>query len=58
MPEGPAKGQVVHLDTMPDEFYAFSGCHSNGVPKSKELRKAGLEDVAVELEKLGIGPDD
>jgi len=58
MPEGPAKGQVVHLDTMLDEFYGFRGCHSNGVPKSEELRKAGLKDVAAELEKLGIGPDD
>jgi aldehyde:ferredoxin oxidoreductase len=61
MPEGPAKGQVVDLDTMLDEFYEFRGCHPNGVPKAEALCKVGLDDVAKELEArniTGIGGDD
>jgi aldehyde:ferredoxin oxidoreductase len=58
MPEGPAKGELVHLDVMLDEFYQSRGCNSNGVPKAEELRGVGLGDVARELEERGIGGND
>jgi aldehyde:ferredoxin oxidoreductase len=54
MPEGPAKGQVVDLDTMLDEFYKTRGCHPNGVPKAEALKEVGLGDVAEALLKAGI----
>ena len=58
MPEGPAKGQVVDLDTMLDEFYATRGCHPNGVPKEEALRELDMGDVADELLKRGITGED
>jgi aldehyde:ferredoxin oxidoreductase len=32
LPEGPAKGQVVNLDLMLDEYYALRGWDKNGIP--------------------------
>jgi aldehyde:ferredoxin oxidoreductase len=46
MPEGPAKGEVVHLDKMLDEFYKFRGCGKDGVPTRDALAEVGLEQVA------------
>jgi len=54
MPEGPAKGQVVHLDVMLDEYYELRGWDKKtGLPYRKTLERVGLKNVADELEKLG-----
>jgi aldehyde:ferredoxin oxidoreductase len=53
MPEGPAKGEIVHLDPMLDEFYEFRGCDiTTGMPTEDALSSVGLEDVAKALSKL------
>jgi len=42
MPEGPAKGHVVELDEMLDEFYALRGWDENGIPTQEKLESLGL----------------
>ena len=54
-PEGPAKGQVVELDQMLDEYYWVRGWRiSDGIPTPETLRRLGLEDVAIDLAKQGF----
>jgi aldehyde:ferredoxin oxidoreductase len=43
MPEGPAKGMVVHLDEMLPEYYRLRGWSPEGVPTSMKLKELGLE---------------
>ena len=43
MPEGPAKGMVVHLDEMLPEYYRLRGWSAEGVPTSEKLRQLDLE---------------
>ena len=43
MPDGPAKGMVVHLDDMLPEYYRLRGWSPDGVPTSMKLRELGLE---------------
>lgn len=43
MPEGPAKGMVVHLDEMLPEYYKLRGWDSNGVPTKEKLKELGLD---------------
>jgi aldehyde:ferredoxin oxidoreductase len=43
MPAGPAKGHVVELDPMLDEYYALVGWDPNGVPTSQRLSDLGLD---------------
>jgi aldehyde:ferredoxin oxidoreductase len=45
MPSGPAKGHVVELDPMLDEYYALVGWDKNGVPTAEQLSKLGLEAI-------------
>ena len=45
MPSGPAKGQVVELDPMLDEYYALVGWDKNGVPTNEQLGKLGLDKI-------------
>jgi aldehyde:ferredoxin oxidoreductase len=45
MTTGPAKGQVVELDPMLDEYYALVGWDANGVPSLDQLRKVGLASI-------------
>jgi aldehyde:ferredoxin oxidoreductase len=45
MPSGPAKGQVVELDPMLDEYYALVGWDKNGVPTAEQLTKLGLDKI-------------
>jgi len=53
LPSGPAKGQVVELDLMLDEYYAYRGCDlKTGLPKRDKLEELGLLEVARELEKM------
>lgn len=42
MPEGPAKGLVVHLDEMLDEYYKLRGWDQNGIPTIEKLNELGL----------------
>jgi len=43
MPDGPAKGMVVHLDDMLPEYYRLRGWSPEGVPTSLKLQELGLE---------------
>ncbi|NIO04738.1 MAG: hypothetical protein GTN74_09015 [Proteobacteria bacterium] len=42
MPEGPAKGMVVHLGQMLPEYYRVRGWSPEGVPTQKKLEELGL----------------
>jgi aldehyde:ferredoxin oxidoreductase len=41
MPEGPAKGQVVELEKMLDEYYTVRGW-KDGIPTEAKLKELGL----------------
>lgn len=49
MPEGPAKGSIVELDEMLDEYYALRGWDENGVPKLETVKRLSL-DAMLNLE--------
>ncbi|WP_025322834.1 aldehyde ferredoxin oxidoreductase family protein [Deferrisoma camini] len=42
MPDGPAKGMVVHLSEMLEEYYRFRGWDAEGNPTPEKLRELGL----------------
>jgi aldehyde:ferredoxin oxidoreductase len=46
LPSGPAKGHVVELDPMLDEYYALMGWDENGVPTPERVRELGLDQLA------------
>ena len=53
-PDGPAKGQVVDLKPMIEEYYHFRGWDKEtGVPMRERLNDLNLEEVARDLEGLG-----
>ena len=43
MPAGPAKGHVVELDPMLDEYYALMGWDAHGIPTAARLHELGLD---------------
>lgn len=54
LPDGPAKGQVVKLEPMLDEYYELRGWDKNsGFPTMEKLVEIDLEKVAEELEGMG-----
>lgn len=54
LPDGPAKGQVVDIDSMVEEYYQLRGWEKDsGFPTKDKLLELGLEDVAEDLEKIG-----
>jgi len=55
MPEGPAKGYVVKLDEMLEEYYKLRGW-VDGRPTRAKLEELGLDWVAKKLEKAGLLP--
>ncbi|OYT45957.1 MAG: aldehyde ferredoxin oxidoreductase [Desulfurococcales archaeon ex4484_42] len=55
MPEGPAKGHVVRLHEMLDEYYKVRGW-VDGRPTRKKLEKLGLKWLADWLEEEGLLP--
>jgi aldehyde:ferredoxin oxidoreductase len=56
-PEGVAKGHVVELDKMLDEYYRLRGWDTEtGLIPRKKLEELGLGYVADELEKMGKIP--
>lgn len=53
-PDGPAKGQVVNLEPMLDDYYRFRGWDkATGFPARAKLLELRLADVALDLEKMG-----
>ncbi|NTU63235.1 MAG: aldehyde ferredoxin oxidoreductase, partial [Chloroflexi bacterium] len=42
---GPAKGHVVELDPMLDEYYALMGWDQNGVPTPQQLKELQLDQL-------------
>ena len=42
MPKGPAKGKVVPLDEMLDEYYELRGLDGEGHPTAEKMREVGL----------------
>lgn len=53
MPEGPAKGLVVDLEPMLDEYYRERGWDvRTGLQRRSTLEKLGLADVAEDLAKV------
>jgi aldehyde:ferredoxin oxidoreductase len=40
--EGAAKGQVVELEEMLDEYYGFRGWSNDGMPSEKKILEVGL----------------
>ncbi|MFH1243181.1 MAG: aldehyde ferredoxin oxidoreductase C-terminal domain-containing protein [Pseudomonadota bacterium] len=53
MPDGFAKGQVVDLESMLDEYYGFRGWDKDSGLPTKKLLELGLDDIADELEGMG-----
>ncbi len=43
--EGPARGHVVELDPMLDEYYEIMGWDANGIPRPETLKELGLESL-------------
>ncbi|PNV78206.1 MAG: hypothetical protein C0200_02255, partial [Thermoproteota archaeon] len=55
MPKGPAKGQIVELDQMLNEYYELRGWDiDTGIPKMSKLRELGLEKEADLMRNQGI----
>jgi aldehyde:ferredoxin oxidoreductase len=42
LPDGPAKGKVVHLEEMLDEYYVERGWSREGIPTETKLKELGL----------------
>ena len=54
-PKGPAKGHVVELSEMLEEYYELRGwSKKNGLPAKRKLMELSLMDVAMDLEKRGL----
>jgi aldehyde:ferredoxin oxidoreductase len=43
MPDGAAKGQIVELDYMLNDYYALRDWDKNGIPRERKIRELGLE---------------
>jgi len=53
MPVGPAKGKVVPLKQMLDEYYKLRGFDDKtGTPKPEKLRELGLDKAAEDMAKI------
>jgi len=53
MPVGPAKGKVVPLAQMLDEYYKLRGFDvKTGTPKPEKLRELGLDKAAEDMAKI------
>jgi len=53
-PKGPAKGHVVELSKMLEEYYELRGWDKKtGLPLRSTLQKLGLNDIAEDLAKIG-----
>ena len=43
--QGPAKGQVVELDMMLDDYYTLMGWDKIGIPTMQRLSELGLDQL-------------
>jgi aldehyde:ferredoxin oxidoreductase len=54
VPDGPAKGRVMELEPMLDEYYEARGWElKKGYPMRRTLEELDLGDIADELEAMG-----
>jgi aldehyde:ferredoxin oxidoreductase len=53
IPAGPAKGQVVDLEPMVDEYYRERKWDKSGLPTKEKLVELGLEEIADDLKGMG-----
>jgi len=52
-PDGPAKGQVVHLEEMLIDYYQYRDWdEKTGFPRKRKLEELGLDRVAEDLAKM------
>ena len=42
VPDGPSKGEIVHLKRLLDDYYAVMGWDPEGVPTAAKLQELGL----------------
>jgi aldehyde:ferredoxin oxidoreductase len=47
MPDGPARGHVVELDVMLDEYYDLVGWDRNGIPFPETVHELGLDLLGI-----------
>lgn len=53
LPDGPGKGQIVHLEPMLDKYYELRGWDkATGIPTRKKLEELGMENVADDLDNI------
>jgi len=45
LPDGPAKGEVVHLEPMVQAYYELRGWDENGVPTSETLKSLQIDKI-------------
>ena len=45
LPEGPLKGQTVHLDQMLSEYYSARGWDEEGIPTKEKLKQLKLMEI-------------
>jgi len=45
LPEGPARGMIVHLEPMLKEYYRIRGWDKNGVPTQEKIRSLRLVEI-------------
>ena len=53
LPAGAAKGTVVDLESMINEYYSEREWDQSGLPTREKLRTLGLDTVADDLENMG-----
>ena len=58
LPEGPAKGNIVDLERMLDEYYPLRKWDRSGRPTRTCLKELGLEKELEELTQKGFGLSD
>ena len=58
LPEGPAKGQVVHLEPMLNEYYRLRGWDENGIPTAEKLKELELTRLTENLRAHATGRKD
>jgi aldehyde:ferredoxin oxidoreductase len=54
MADGPARGQVVELKTMLDEYYQLMGWDTEGVPTLETLQRIGLANLVHPELNMGV----
>ncbi|MBS7612944.1 aldehyde:ferredoxin oxidoreductase, partial [Candidatus Bathyarchaeota archaeon] len=45
LPEGPARGEIVHLEPMLNEYYKARGWDENGIPTLERIKELKLTEI-------------